>query len=454
MLKFQMAVPTSTKMDLRSTRRRIRDYAIVGLRLFAQRIVIYTAAILLAGAYYDWVTAAAFYVLVLIGEAYDFFVFRNILDRRTWIQADIGRSMSKIYVGTIFSSTTISLFAISFASQQSPETGHFMPMFMLVSASIFATMNNHHFLPVLATRLAIYVSAILFIPIYDLWITSAPLQSEVWLHFFTVIFVLGFLLELAREFISSYNHRLKVRLDLESEHQKTKAAYIAKTEFLATVSHELRTPLTSIKGGLEMINSGVLGELPEKMSKPFEIAVKNTRKLATLVDDLLLLQSAESGKLSFKFESVDIGELVAKTVERFIPFAESAKVAIRVESKQDGSLVKCDAKRIEQVMTNLLSNAAKFSHEHGDITISIEEMGESVRVSVADNGIGIPDGSEAEIFEAFGQLDSSDTRKFQGTGLGLNISERIVEAHGGQIGYTSILGEGSTFFFDLRAARS
>jgi signal transduction histidine kinase len=449
-----MAGPTNPESDLRSTRRRIRDYAIVGLKLFVQRIVIYTAAILLAGAYYDWVTAAFFYVLVLIGEAYDFFVFRNILARRTWIQADIRRSMVKIYVGTIFSSTAISLFAISFASQQSPETGHFMPMFMLVSASIFATMNNHHFLPVLATRLTIYVSAILFVPIYDLWITSAPLQSEVWLHFFTVIFVLGFLLELARGFISSYNHRLKVRLDLEREHQKTKAAYIAKSEFLATVSHELRTPLTSIKGGLEMINSGALGELPEKMSRPLEIAVKNTRKLASLVDDLLLLQSAESGKLSFKFESVDIDELVAQTVERFMPFAESAKVAITVESKQDGSLVKCDAKRLEQVITNLLSNAAKFSNEQGDITISIEKMGESVRVSVADNGIGIPDGSDAKIFEEFGQLDSSDTRKFQGTGLGLNISKRIVEAHGGQIGYTSILGEGSTFFFDLQGARS
>ena len=449
-----MAVPTNPELDLRSKRRRIRDYAIVGLKLFVQRIVIYTAAILLAGAYYDWVTAAFFYVLVLIGEAYDFFVFRNILGRRTWIQADISRSMVKIYVGTIFSSTAISLFAISFASQQSPETGHFMPMFMLVSASIFATMNNHHFLPVLATRLTIYVSAILFVPIYDLWITSATLQSEVWLHFFTVIFVLGFLLELAREFISSYNHRLKVRLDLEREHQKTKAAYIAKTEFLATVSHELRTPLTSIKGGLEMINSGALGELPEKMSRPLEIAVKNTQKLASLVDDLLLLQSAESGKLSFKFESVDIDELVAQTIERFMPFAESAKVGITVESKQDGSLVKCDANRIEQVITNLLSNAAKFSNEQGDITISIKKMGDSVRVSVADNGIGIPDGSDAKIFEEFGQLDSSDTRKFQGTGLGLNISKRIVEAHGGQIGYTSILGEGSTFFFDLQGARS
>ena len=449
-----MATFTSPQVDLRSKRRRIRDYAIVGLKLFFQRFVIYTAAIILAGAYYDWVIAAFFYFLVLVGEAYDFVLFRNILSRRSWTRADVRRSMEKIYVGTIFSSAVISSFAISFASQQSPETGHFMPMFMLISASIFATMNNHHFMPVLATRLAIYVSAILFIPINDLRLTSAPLNSEVWLHFFTVIFVLGFLFELAREFISSYNHRLKVQLDLEKEHQQTKAAYIAKTEFLATVSHELRTPLTSIKGGLELINSGALGELPEKMSRPLEIAVKNTRKLASLVDDLLLLQSADSGKLSLKFESIDMGELVAQTVEHFMPYAESAKVAIRVASKQNGSLVRCDANRIEQVITNLLSNAAKFSNEQGDITISIENMGENIRVLVADNGIGIPNGSKAKIFEEFGQLDSSDTRKFQGTGLGLNISKRIVESHGGQIGYTSKLGEGSTFFFDLQASPS
>jgi signal transduction histidine kinase len=449
-----MATFTSPQVDLRSKRRRIRDYAIVGLKLFFQRIVIYTAAIILAGAYYDWVIAALFYFLVLIGEAYDFVLFRNTLNRRSWTRADVRHSMKKIYIGTIFSSAVISSFSISFASQQSPETGHFMPMFMLVSASIFAAMNNHHFMPVLATRLAIYVSAILFIPINDLRLTSAPLNSEVWLHFFTVIFVLGFLFELAREFISGYNRRLKARLDLEREHQQTKAAYIAKTEFLATVSHELRTPLTSIKGGLEMINSGALGELPKKMSRPLEIAVKNTRKLASLVDDLLLLQSAESGKLSLKFESIDIGELVAETVEHFMPYAESAKVAIRVASKQNGSLVRCDANRIEQVITNLLSNAAKFSNVQGDITISIENMGENIRVLVADNGIGIPNGSEAKIFEEFGQLDSSDTRKFQGTGLGLNISKRIVEAHGGQIGYTSKLGEGSTFFFDLQASPS
>jgi hypothetical protein len=107
-----MAALTGPKLDLKSTRRRIRDYALVGLKLFVQRLVIYTAAILLAGAYYDWVIAAFFYVLVLAGEAYDFSVFRNILSRRSWTRTDVRSAMIKIYVGTIFSSIAISLFAI------------------------------------------------------------------------------------------------------------------------------------------------------------------------------------------------------------------------------------------------------------------------------------------------------------------------------------------------------
>ncbi len=439
--------------DLGSVKRRLQDYAEVGLRLFSQRIIIYTSAIVLAGAYYNWVLAAVFYALVGLGELYDLYVFRSIINRQTWEQTDVRRAMFGIYSGTIFSSVTISLFAISFALQQSHESGHFMPMFMLISASIFATMNNHQFLRVLVIRLAIYVSAIIFIPVNAVWFASAPLLSEVWLNLFTVVFVLGFLVELARNFLFVYSRSLQNLQDLEEEHERTKAAYKAKTEFLSTVSHELRTPITSIKGPLEIINSGALGEVPEKMRQPLEIAGRNTLRLASLVDDLLLLQSSDAGKLNYDFETLDIGKLVLDATERFMPYAESMDVKVKLNVDPDKFWVRCDEKRIDQVITNLLSNAAKFSDKRGEIFVSIDLIDGLVRISVADKGVGIPDGTNGKIFDAFSQVDSSDTRKFQGTGLGLHISKRIVEAHGGHIDYVSKIGKGSTFFVELQDAR-
>jgi signal transduction histidine kinase len=425
------------------------DYAKVGLDLFFQRIVIYSAAMVLAGAYYSWVIAFAFYAFVLVCELYDTYVFRKIIGRQVWEQADVRRAMIEVCVGTILSSAAISLFAISFALQQSPESGHFMPVFMLVSASIFAAMNNHHFLHILVIRLLIYVLAIIAIPVYDVWSTFAPISSEVWLHLFTVLFVLGFLFELARSFLAGYSKSLQSRLDLEREHEQTKAAYKAKTEFLSTVSHELRTPLTSIKGPLAFINSGALGKVPEKMRLPLEIAGRNAKRLEDLVEDLLLLQRADAGKLDLNFERTDLGGLVLEAVERFQPYADAMKVEIQLNVVPQEFWVRCDKKLIAQVITNLLSNAVKFSVDSNEIFVSITEWEGKVRVSVRDEGIGIADGAYEKIFEAFGQVDSSDTRKFQGSGLGLNISKRIIDAHEGNINYVSALGQGSTFFLEL-----
>lgn len=435
--------------SLWASRRRLRDYAKVGRTLFVQRIVIYSAAIFLAGVYYDWRISLFFYALTWAAEAYDAAAFRRILMTRQWDKAAVRRSMRQIYIGTVFSATVISFFCIAFASQQGPETGHFMPLFMLFSASIFAAMNNRHFLPVLMLRLAIYVAAILFIPIRDLWIVRPPLSSEVWLHFFTVLFVLGFIIECSRSFVNSYTDYLRGRRELEEEHERTKAAYHAKTQFLSTVSHELRTPLTSIKGSLEMINSGALGEAPENMRKPLDIAMRNSRRLADLVGDLLLLQKAEASKIDFVFSIQDVGELVNESVERFRPFADRKKAIIVTDVPTGEFWARFDRHRLDQVITNLLSNAVKFCDENAEVRVSVKRYNEFVRVSVSDNGIGIPESERDHVFEEFRQLDSSNTRKFEGTGLGLNISKRIIEAHDGNIDFTSKVGVGTTFFIDL-----
>ncbi|WP_353344369.1 HAMP domain-containing sensor histidine kinase [Aquicoccus sp. SU-CL01552] len=430
-------------------RRRLRDYAKVGRMLLLQRIVIYSSAIFLAGAYYNWWIALITYAFTLAAEIYDGATFRRILVTRQWTEKAVRRSMRDIYIGTAISATVISAFAISFAILQGPETGHFMPLFMLFSAAVFAAINNHHFLPVLALRLTIYVAAILYIPIRDLWIVRPPLSSELWLHFFTVLFVLGFIVECSRSFLVGYSNYLRNLHNLEREHERTKAAYKTKTQFLSTVSHELRTPLTSIKGSLEIISSGILGEPPEKMAKPLDIATRNARRLADLVNDLLLLQKAEAGKIDYFFENADVGDLVQEVVERFRPFADRRNISITTDPEASGHFARFDKVRLDQVITNLLSNATKFSYDDGEVRVMLSHHEGNVRISVSDDGIGISDASRPKIFQEFSQVDSTNARQFEGTGLGLNISKRIVEAHGGAIDFTSKPGVGSTFFIDL-----
>ena len=245
---------------------------------------------------------------------------------------------------------------------------------------------------------------------------------------------------------------MKNRLALQIEAKNALAASEAKTRFLSTVSHELRTPLTSIRGALDLINAGSAGEVPDKMSRLLDIATRNAHRLGELVGDLLLLQSADVGKFSLDLGNVDLAEVVNTAAHSFQPYASRFGVAVKIDVKTENPIVRGDRKRLDQVVVNLLSNAAKFSQAGGTISVGLGRDGENLVISVADQGIGIPEGSESVIFEEFGQLDSSDQRKFQGTGLGLSISKRIVDAHSGSIAYTSKLGYGTTFNVSLKAA--
>lgn len=438
--------------NLWAVKRRLRDYANVGRHLLLQRVVIYLSAILLSGAYYDPYIAAFFLGAVGMYEVFDSYVFHLVVKRKTWTPKNIRNAMIAIHVGTFIASITNSAFCISIAQQQGLGDGHFLPLFMLVSATIFAAMNNHQFLSVLCLRLSIYILAILFIPIHDLWIVRPPISSEMWLNLFTVIFVLGFVMELGRNFLVGYSRDLRSRKKLEHEHKLTKAALDAKTRFLATVNHELRTPLTSIKGAFDLINSGALGPPPQKMERLLEVASRNTNKLRDLVDDLLFLQTSDIGKIKFEFHNLDLSELVEEAIERFQPHAAKMEVTLQTRYKAGEYWICADKKRIDQVVMNLLSNAAKFSKKGGAITVALEVVENIVKLSVRDDGIGIQEGSEELVFAEFTQLDSGDGREYDGTGLGLSISKRIIEAHQGTIGYTSELGSGTEFYIELQRA--
>jgi signal transduction histidine kinase len=223
-----------------------------------------------------------------------------------------------------------------------------------------------------------------------------------------------------------------------------------KKEFTSTLSHELRTPLTSIIGSLQLINSGVMGEVDKEVGELTMVAERNGQRLLDLINDILDVEKIESGKLTFVPELTGVNDLVREAIVLNKAFGERFKV--RFEARDDGGperQVRVDRKRLLQVMTNLLSNAAKFSPEGSVVEISTEDAGPNVRIAVHDRGAGIPDAFRTRIFGRFTQADSTATRQKGGSGLGLAICKRLVELMDGQIGFQDRPGGGTSFWFEL-----
>ncbi len=222
-----------------------------------------------------------------------------------------------------------------------------------------------------------------------------------------------------------------------------------KEDFISTVSHELRTPLTSIRGALGLINRTASAELKDQTRSLLAIADSNSERLLRLIDDLLDLQRLTLTRMRFVFSRQELTPMVEHAVDINRTFAQQYNVAFRLESRVDPMLVRVDRDRFVQIMTNLLSNAAKFSSPNSEVRIAIENVEFGVRISVQDNGPGIPLEFQSRIFQRFAQVDSSDSRRKGGTGLGLNISKSLIEAMNGRIGFYSDLGSGSTFYVEL-----
>ena len=222
-----------------------------------------------------------------------------------------------------------------------------------------------------------------------------------------------------------------------------------KKEFTSTLSHELRTPLTSIIGSLQLINSGVLGDLAKDVAELTAVAERNGQRLLDLINDILDIEKIESGKLSLVPEVFRLGELVREAIVLNKAFAERFRVRFEFTGSEADGLVHADRKRLLQIMTNLLSNAAKFSPEGGVVDITLEQTGTHLRVGVHDRGPGIPEAFRGRIFGRFAQADSTATRQKGGTGLGLAISKRLVEMMQGHIGFEPREAGGTTFWFQL-----
>lgn len=227
-----------------------------------------------------------------------------------------------------------------------------------------------------------------------------------------------------------------------------------KDEFVSVVSHELRTPLTSIHGSLGMLTSGLLSSTSEQGKRLLQIATDSTERLVRLINDILDIERIESGKVKMERENCDLRDLINSAINIMQPLADKAGVSLSIHNSNSSSNISsiqlwADPDRIIQTLTNLFSNAIKFSEPGSTVYLMTELQKDQVLVTVQDTGRGIPEDKLESIFERFQQVDSSDSRNHDGTGLGLAICKSIVQQHGGKIWVKSILGEGSSFYFTL-----
>lgn len=227
-----------------------------------------------------------------------------------------------------------------------------------------------------------------------------------------------------------------------------------KTEFISTVSHELRTPLTSIMGSLGLLRSRAVGQLSEQSEHMVRVAHDNGTRLANLINDIITIEKIEAGHFEYKYQTVPLKSVIERAAVQTSPYATQYGATIVVDAPPRGVLLETDPDRFQQAMDNLISNAAKYSSKGGQIRIGAKSIGKIVRISVSDQGPGIPHKFRALVFEKFAQADSSDTRAKGGTGLGLSIAKAIVESLGGELGFDTEIGVGTTFFFDLPRRRT
>lgn len=222
-----------------------------------------------------------------------------------------------------------------------------------------------------------------------------------------------------------------------------------KNEFISTVSHELRTPLTSIGGALGLLAGGAAGDISEDAGRLIKIAKSNSDRLIRLINDILDLERIEAGAMQVRSEPVSLASAIGATINENKELERVYGISLVPLAVDSKIVVAADPDRFSQVMTNLLSNAAKFSPKNGTVEVSTWRRGNMVRVGVSDHGPGIPEEFKDHIFEKFSQADASTTRRHEGTGLGLSIVKALVEGMGGRIGFESAPGEGATFYVDL-----
>lgn len=238
--------------------------------------------------------------------------------------------------------------------------------------------------------------------------------------------------------------------ELTDAYEEVKALDRMKDEFVQTVSHELRTPLTFIKGYVELLLEGVLGDVGAEQREALQIIAQRTDGLVRLVGEIITVARADAVGLTLL--PVSLAEIADGAVQSARAVAAQVGLVLATDFEAGLPPVQGNVQHLTQVFDNLIGNAVKFSPQGGTITVRLRAGARFVRAEVSDQGFGIPADQQERIWERFYQVDGSKTRRFGGAGLGLAIVKRLVEAHGGQVGIHSVEGQGSMFFFTVPRA--
>jgi signal transduction histidine kinase len=254
--------------------------------------------------------------------------------------------------------------------------------------------------------------------------------------------------QMSLELHNLYENQRAAAQELQILNDRLTEASKAKSEFLANMSHELRTPMNAILGFIEMLLDDIYGEVPAHLREPLVDVQVNGKHLLNLINDVLDLSKIEAGRMELVLGEYSVQDVVETVRTSLQSLASEKGLGFVAAAEDDIPLAFGDGRRITQCLMNLVGNALKFS-KRGRVAVGVERQGNDLLYHVSDTGIGIPKEELKNIFTEFKQVDTAMTREFSGTGLGLNITKKFVEMHGGRIWAESELGKGSTFFFSI-----